>query len=735
MTNAIPNPFWQLPPAPQPPNDPTWWLLNGRVGWQVGDKDHVAIAENIGLLIISGSGRLLNEASGSFGGLVLPGNAAQGADGSLYLLDTQAGQLKRFDPCDCRFQGVPCLGGLGTGARQMQDPHGIGICSGNLFICDSGNHRLQVFSLFGFVLRDSWAPPASANLTNPWQPYAVAFDDHGRVYVSDPANGCIHRFHPTGRWQAALTGFGDVRWITIDCRNRLYAVINGQSSIRITDREGKLLGTAARPDEIATYFPKLPVRVDAHGDLDLSSLCKPSSSSGVFDTGGAPLASPPPDPSTAFATSGTYWSAALDSEFYRCQWHRIVLRGKLPAKTAIYISTFTSEIEQTLDQVKALPETAWATNMTVTPMSPSSQGAQNRCISAQEYEALIFSGPGRYLWLRLELAGNGSVTPIVESIKLEFPRISLRRYLPAVFAEDPNGADFTDRFLSIFDTTLRGIEHKIDYQASYFDPLSAPAEPKTPDGVDFLSWLGSWIGVSLDRLLPLKKRRQILKQEGALQCIRGTRLGLWKQLLLFLGMQPETVCCPDSQPKKLCVPKPLNCTPPNKECAWEPPALILENYQLRRWLFLGAGRLGDDAVLWGKRIINRSQLSSNAQLGVTQLLTTPDPFHDPFLAYSNKFTVFVPAQVGATDQKRRGLINLLEAEKPAHTQYQIEYVAPRMRIGFQSMIGLDSVVGRYPSGVTLGQKLGKDSVLSGVPAQGGHSFEIGRSSRIGPGSN
>jgi hypothetical protein len=162
--------------------------------------------------------------------------------------------------------------------------------------------------------------------------------------------------------------------------------------------------------------------------------------------------------------------------------------------------------------------------------------------------------------------------------------------------------------------------------------------------------------------------------------------------------------------------------------------LILENYQLRRWLFLGAGRLGDDAVLWGRRIINRSQLSSNAQLGVTQLLTTPDPFHDPFLAYSNKFTIFVPAQVGATDQKRRGLINLLEAEKPAHTQYQIEYVAPRMRIGFQSMIGLDSVVGRYPSGVTLGQKLGKDSVLSGVPAQGGPSFEIGRSSRIGPGS-
>jgi hypothetical protein len=133
--------------------------------------------------------------------------------------------------------------------------------------------------------------------------------------------------------------------------------------------------------------------------------------------------------------------------------------------------------------------------------------------------------------------------------------------------------------------------------------------------------------------------------------------------------------------------------------------------------------------------MNRSQLSSNAQVGVTQLLTTPDPFHDPFLAYSHKFTVFVPASFGALEQKKRGLINLLEAEKPAHTQYQIEYVSPRLRIGFQSMIGLDSVIGRYPADFKLGQKLGKASVLSGSPGQGGPSFEIGRRSRIGQSSN
>jgi hypothetical protein len=166
--STIPNSFWQLPPVPQPPHDPTFLLLNGRVGWRAAELDDVAIADDsLGLLIVPGSGRLLTEPSGSFGGIVPPANVAVSADGSVYLLDRAAVQLRRFDPCDCQFNTVPCLGGPGAGHRQLQDPHGIGICSGNLFICDTGNHRLVVFAMFGWALRDLWAPPASAGLTNP----------------------------------------------------------------------------------------------------------------------------------------------------------------------------------------------------------------------------------------------------------------------------------------------------------------------------------------------------------------------------------------------------------------------------------------------------------------------------------------------------------------------------------------------------------------------------------------
>jgi hypothetical protein len=164
--------------------------------------------------------------------------------------------------------------------------------------------------------------------------------------------------------------------------------------------------------------------------------------------------------------------------------------------------------------------------------------------------------------------------------------------------------------------------------------------------------------------------------------------------------------------------------------------LILEHYQLRRWLFLGASRLGDQAVLWGKRIVNRTKLDEGAQVGRSQLITTQDPDRDPFHFYAHKFTVFVPSFYRREEGRRKGLENLLKTESPAHTLHQVQYVEPRFRIGFQSMIGLDSVIARLPQGVTLGETpLGPASVLT-APShdQGGPSLQVGES-RIGTTTN
>jgi hypothetical protein len=93
----------------------------------------------------------------------------------------------------------------------------------------------------------------------------------------------------------------------------------------------------------------------------------------------------------------------------------------------------------------------------------------------------------------------------------------------------------------------------------------------------------------------------------------------------------------------------------------------------------------------------------------------------------------VPASLRRSDTARKALENILRNGRPAATQAQLEYVEPRFRIGFQSMIGFDSVVGRYPSGATLNDmQLGRATVLTAPPdKQGGPAWEIGARSRVG----
>jgi hypothetical protein len=166
---------------------------------------------------------------------------ACGPDDSLYLLDRKRSQLRRFDPCTCKFEVVPCTGGQGGGARELRNPGDIAVCGGNLFIADTGvekapeadacddesaltkaiqreNHRISVFSLKGFALRGHLRPPPKEL---PWRPVSLAFDSLSRAWVVD-ALGRLHRFAPSGQWEIAFACAGQVAHIAIDRFDHVY---------------------------------------------------------------------------------------------------------------------------------------------------------------------------------------------------------------------------------------------------------------------------------------------------------------------------------------------------------------------------------------------------------------------------------------------------------------------------------------------------------------------------------
>lgn len=694
-----------LPAVPRPPHDPLTVLLDAKVGWQIaGMPDKIEISAVDQALVLAhrpGAARPLTSPDGSFGGLTPPDNVAIGPDCIVLLLDRKSVSLKRFDHCDCAFVPVPCIAGQGKGPRQFDDPGGMVAACGNLYVCDANNQRVQVFALRGLELRSIWLAPTSS----PWRPVAVAADPRGRLYVGDRDSGSVFVFTSNGRYLRALKGLGAIAHLTFDCDGRLYVLTQASNVVLLLDPvDGSLLEEKSRADAVAGRFGRLPFVVTPAGHLQFDC--------GTFDESGAQVP-PDEDDLPPYEQEGTLTTRALDSELHRCLWDRVQVEGEFPDGSRARVLVYTAETELPDAIVNDLPPDVWSE-------CPSLEGAPD---VGHSWDAMLRASAGRYLWLRLVLIGDGRATPRISRLALTFPRISLRRFLPGTFGADVLAAEFTDRFLGIFDRELRGIENVIDFQARFYDPLSSPADDQDRRR-DFLSWLASWIGVTLDRSWPLERRRRYLKTVGKLIEKRGTLCGLVEHLRLFLGLPEERGCCSC----RACGP----CTPPPPR--WQPPQLVLEHWRLRRWMFVGRGHLGDQARLWGESIVNRSRLGGQqrgtARTAVTQLDTSQDPLRDPFHVFAHKFTVFAPAAIARSAAAQRGLLRLVGAERPAQTAFQVIYVEPRFRIGIQSMIGFDSAIGCYPDGgISLcGMRLGKASVLGGGERP---ELSVGRNARVG----
>lgn len=238
-------------------------------------------------------------------------------------------------------------------------------------------------------------------------------------------------------------------------------------------------------------------------------------------------------PQERVPSSGAYISTAFDSTIPDCRWHKLVVEAAIREKTQIRISYFISEVPIPDTDIKALPNDTWSKPPLLNPQ-----------------DALILSPiAGRYLWLRIELAGDGRLAPVVRSVQVYFQRISYLRYLPAVYQEDEASRDFLERFLSLFETFFYNLEVKIGQIARFFDPLATPEA--------FLPWLAQWLAMAFDENWPLEKQREFLRRAATLYKARGTRRGFEEVIELFTGEEPiifeffQLRCIQDSELRKV----------------------------------------------------------------------------------------------------------------------------------------------------------------------------------------
>lgn len=220
----------------------------------------------------------------------------------------------------------------------------------------------------------------------------------------------------------------------------------------------------------------------------------------------------------------------------------------------------------------------------------------------------------------------------------------LLQYLPAIYQEDP----FLGRFLSAFEKLLVGRRDGVDYTDAEVQALL----PDRPDAAhvrgleeqiadlsalfdplrtpaDFLPWLAQWTAFTLRADLDLARQRQFTSRVIQLYRRRGTKRNLQELLQIF------TVGLPD----------------------------IIES---------------DTTEM---------QVGVHSRVGVETYLGGGPPHY---------FQVNIRLPRVAQDVLDRQLeiaSALIEMEKPAHTFYDLTPIFPSMRIGLNSTVGVDTLLG------------------------------------------
>lgn len=412
----------------------------------------------------------------------------------------------------------------------------------------------------------------------------------------------------------------------------------------------------------------------------------------------------------SYARSATARTTILEADQPGTIWHRAYLDAHIPVDCGI---TLLMAAGDDLAALEALPTGAlyahrfgtlgpdmagprgvWLEQDSERPWLSSATGQtrkRDRCglfsILIQKTGTTVKRIAGRFLRIDIVIDGPGLSTPRLYALRVWGARRAWRdRFLPDYLSveEGPmaEGSDFLDRSLALFESVLTPIE----------DEVGASYRLTRPDAVptDALEWLANWIGAELDSALSEAAKRRLLGEAVQLWRRRGTLPGLEKMLDIVTegGVARGDL-------------------------------VVLEHYHLRRTF---ATILGADLSDADNPLTPWAAQSGNSHLGATFFLGDedrkaffalfrPDLLNDPLTSeterldalddlseffdnHAFRITVLVHADM---DQSERDLIaRVLDREVPAHIVATMVDGPGSLVLALSSLVGVDSRFGRTP---------------------------------------
>jgi YYY domain-containing protein len=174
------------------------------------------------------------------GELRQPRGIAVDRSGNVWVADFGNNRIQAFD---ASLQPLSEFGQRGEDAGDFRDPCGIAIgADGLLYVADTWNHRVEVFRPDGQLVRQ-W--PGEF-----YGPRGIAVAPDGKVFVADTGNGRISVFTPDGqqitRFGRKGNGAGELLepiGIAVSPTGRLYVADAGNRRISVFDLEGTPVAT------------------------------------------------------------------------------------------------------------------------------------------------------------------------------------------------------------------------------------------------------------------------------------------------------------------------------------------------------------------------------------------------------------------------------------------------------------------------------------------------------------
>ncbi len=613
--------------------------------------------------------------------------------GDVYVADTSGNAVMRVPACGGAAEPVGCLELMLNGPR--------GVLAGPreaLYVADSGNDRILVVDLVTEQLRGIWE-----GFDDPWD---LAADAQGRLYVVDHGSRQLMRVHLDGRIDASfslasastvprrpeyvLTAlFGEDELLVVFDRvtsKRLRVLVyrlDGAFGERETRRLrellshniASLLGPAASGGELLHLAEAGTGRIlsfDLSGRFVGSNRWRGEVAALALDERGRLVVGGPAllrlEPGLT-APSGTFRIGPIAAPFAPpdgADWQ--LLRARIdPPPEGAHLELFAWTADQATATAPELGDPEWK-------RSP---------IDAAAWRPPVGRAP--YLWVGGRLTSGDAGGPVVRGLRVDFDRDGWLSHLPAIYARE--AGELLEPALAGLEDALREEEDLIDGLPRLFDPAAAPA--------DALDWLAGWLGYELEESFDEPTRRRMIGRAFELQGQRGTAAALRGAIELVLGIDSQIL---------------------------EPAS------ELRVW------RLGDDCPLgFGTGLLSGEPdgaiVGTTAELDGASLTEAEDFGAPVFAATAHRFCVRVYGSDLGAGGSRPMLDRLVERGRPAETEAHVCVIEPQLRVGLQASVGLDAVVAREDEPLQLDEEglLGAGAALRSEPAR----LTVGNATRLG----